>query len=991
MPMKHMRLNEAQSEYDPAPNSIKLDRVSRVAVNRCKIPLSQFLSTTTTAGTTALSSYMANRLLDDDDASQSHEDVSHSENKEQAKIGTESFVQGPPPADEPIRHKQFPVVFTNPQDERNELNDNDHPPQQTSKPSVELSSEVTGDRIIPTGTPAIKPLSVKGESHPAHLNSHLDLPAKQTSNSQNGTVRVRGFTPSGDDSSVQPTPFCSVHSHDSYSKADTNPDVYNLSRTKNPECRIQMSPGREQLPASAQLGKWDGALDTISPIKPRYARDSVVNSSPHSRTVYDGQWDTPTQTQETYNKFTSIGSMLPFTALLNLPQVTRQRQSVSSNRTATESPGFPVSGTSVTSQQTVLSGATLSFHHITYEVKLKKMPWSKPVTKTVLSDISGILRPGVNALMGPTGSGKSSLLDVLAGRKDPRFLTGQVLVDGVPQPKDFKCLSGYVVQDDIVMGTLTVRENLNFSAALRLTVQCSKEERRRKVDALIEELGLTPVADSKIGTDLIRGVSGGERKRTSIGMELITDPPVLFLDEPTTGLDAFMAGQVIKTLKNLSRRGRTIIFSIHQPKYSIYKLFDTLTLVYRGRLVYHGKAKHEPIQYFLKLGYVCENHNNPSDFFMDILHGEAVQRSTDNSQGIDPEDVHHNVDEPENIHLVGEHLVKLWEESPEYDKICKEVNAIAGTSQSDGVRAHPLRTKRKGTLEVSYSVPFCHQLHQVCWRTALNLLRDPVASVVQMLVYLFFAISMGVVYYKMDTSLESGIQNRSGLFFFSTLQVVFVNLGSIELFIKERVLFIHENSSGYYRISAYFLSKILCDILPTKVLPVLLFMPITYWMVGLLPRVGAFFFWELILSVTTLASAAIALFISASVTLFGIANVLLSITFVFMMVFGGYLINLKSMAVWISWLRYVSIFRYSLGGLLVNEMTPLTFCPTTNTSTSGVPDTRQCQTGILYLNDQDIPYESTWDLWSNLLGQSIITIFFYILCYIQLRRINKYK
>ncbi|KAF7233474.1 hypothetical protein EG68_08766 [Paragonimus skrjabini miyazakii] len=585
--------------------------------------------------------------------------------------------------------------------------------------------------------------------------------------------------------------------------------------------------------------------------------------------------------------------------------------------------------------------------------------------------------------MGPTGSGKSSLLDVLAGRKDPRFLSGQVLVDGLPQPKNFKCISGYVVQDDIVMGTLTVRENLNFSAALRMTDQCSKQERRRKVNEIIDELGLTGVADSKIGTDLIRGVSGGERKRTNIGMELITDPPVLFLDEPTTGLDAFMAGQVIKTLKNLSRRGRTIIFSIHQPKYSIYKLFDSLTLVFRGRLVYHGPAKYEPIRYFLNLGYVCENHNNPPDFFMDILHGEAAHRPM-NGPG------NEDLDEPEHIHLVGERLLKEWDQSAECEKVRNEVSAIAArleASETGGAG----NGKNHGMPDISYAVPFIKQLNQVCWRTSVNLLRDPLASVVQTLVYLFFALSMGAVYFKMNTSLESGIQNRAGFFFFSTLQVVFVNLGSIELFIKERVLFIHENSSGYYRISAYFLSKIFCDILPTKVIPVLLFMPICYWMAGLVPQASAFFFFELILSLTTLAAAAIALFISASFTLFGIANVIVSIVYVFMMVFGGYLINLKSMAAWLSWLRYFSIFRYSLGGLMITEMRPLIFCPATNTSTPEQPDNRQCQPGTLYLYDQDISYQTTWNLWSNVLGQSIITIVFYVLCYVQLRRIKKYK
>ncbi|CAH8562924.1 unnamed protein product [Heterobilharzia americana] len=481
----------------------------------------------------------------------------------------------------------------------------------------------------------------------------------------------------------------------------------------------------------------------------------------------------------------------------------------------------PPAPSSSSSQRRMISGATLSFHHISYEVKLRKTTCAKPIVKTVLNDVSGILRPGMNALMGPTGGGKSSLLDVLAGRKDPKFLSGKVLVDGRPQPKNFKCISGYVVQDDTVMGTLTVRENLNFSAALRMTVRY--------------ELGLNSVADNKVGTELVRGVSGGERKRTSIGMELITDPPVLFLDEPTTGLDAYMAGQVLKTLKALSKRGRTIIFSIHQPKYSIYKLFDSLTLIYRGQLVYHGPARKEPIRYFGRLGYICENHNNPPDFFMDVIHGECL-RQRKNSIDFPIVDYH---DTQERIHLVGQQLIQEWQNSEMAQRVLEEVSSIANQLKE---YENGNKKFKERSPDISFSAPFFRQINKVCWRATLNLLRDPLASVIQTVVYLFFALSMGTVYFQMNDSLESGIQNRTGLFFFCTLQVIFVNLATIELFIKERVLFIHESSSGYYQVSVYFLSKILCDILPTKVLPIILFMPICYWMAGLQRTFGAFMF-----------------------------------------------------------------------------------------------------------------------------------------------------
>ncbi len=138
--------------------------------------------------------------------------------------------------------------------------------------------------------------------------------------------------------------------------------------------------------------------------------------------------------------------------------------------------------------------------------------------------------------IGPTGCGKSSLIDVLAGRKDPKGLSGDIFLDGLPKSSSFKFLAGYVVQEDIVCGTLTVRENIMFSANVRLRPDVSLKERQERVEEVIEQLGLESCANTRMGTEFLRGVSGGERKRTCIAMELILRPKILFLDEPTTGL-----------------------------------------------------------------------------------------------------------------------------------------------------------------------------------------------------------------------------------------------------------------------------------------------------------------------------------------------------------------------------------------------------------------------------------------------------------------------
>jgi len=159
-------------------------------------------------------------------------------------------------------------------------------------------------------------------------------------------------------------------------------------------------------------------------------------------------------------------------------------------------------------------------------------------------------------LIGPTGCGKSTLLDILADRKDSRGLSGSVFVSGQPRPSYFKYIIGYVIQDgrnhlfflsfsscliieDMISETLTVRENLLFSANIRLSRSIKINERIDRVNQIIDHLDLQSCADTLIGTDFVRGVSSGEKKRTNIGMELVLSPNILFLDEPTTGKSFF--------------------------------------------------------------------------------------------------------------------------------------------------------------------------------------------------------------------------------------------------------------------------------------------------------------------------------------------------------------------------------------------------------------------------------------------------------------------
>ncbi|GFZ18158.1 ABC-2 type transporter family protein [Actinidia rufa] len=216
-------------------------------------------------------------------------------------------------------------------------------------------------------------------------------------------------------------------------------------------------------------------------------------------------------------------------------------------------------------------------------------------TKRLLSGLSGYAEPGrIMAIMGPSGSGKSTLLDCLAGRLSRNVvMTGNVLLNGKKRRLDYGVVA-YVTQDNVLLGTLTVRETITYSAHLRLPTTLPKEEVHDIVEGTIMEMGLQECADRLIGNWHLRGISGGEQKRLSIALEILMRPCLLFLDEPTSGLDSASAFFVIQALRNVARDGRTVISSIHQPS----------------------------SEFFAEAGFPCPSRRNPSDHFLRCINSD---------------------------------------------------------------------------------------------------------------------------------------------------------------------------------------------------------------------------------------------------------------------------------------------------------------------------------------------------------------------------------
>ncbi|KAF6718727.1 ATP-binding cassette sub-family G member 2 [Oryzias melastigma] len=534
------------------------------------------------------------------------------------------------------------------------------------------------------------------------------------------------------------------------------------------------------------------------------------------------------------------------------------------------------------------------------------------------------------------------------------------------------------------MGTLTVRENLRFSAALRLPGSVPQREKEARVNHLLRELGLTKVADSKVGTQMTRGISGGERKRTSIGMELIIDPAVLFLDEPTTGLDASTANSVLLLLKRMASHGRTIIMSIHQPRYSIYRLFDTLTLLVSGKMVYHGPAPNA-LDYFANIGYSCEPHNNPADFFLDVINGDFTATTSTKGHSSDELDFEMWSSARRNIK---EHLVEEYRSSSYCSDTRAELKRISQNKECSS------QTKSR---TITYNSSFAQQLRWVLQRTFKNLMLNPQTSVAQLTVNIFLALIVGAIFFGVKDD-QSGIQNRMGALFFITTNQCFSTVSAAELFISERKLFVHEYISGYYRVSVYFLSKILSDI-TMRTVTSLIFSLIVYFMIGLKSTVAAFLIFTLTVTLVAYTATAMTMAISADQSVVALANILMTITFVFMMIFSGLLVNLPSIMDWLAWLKYFSIPRYGLAALKINEFVGLKFCDESiiqfANSSAGIINCTVRTAGQTCTGEQYLDYlgieSSSWGLWENHVALTVMMVIFLIIAYLKLRFIQKFS
>ncbi|KAJ1796634.1 hypothetical protein LPJ59_003628 [Coemansia sp. RSA 2399] len=585
----------------------------------------------------------------------------------------------------------------------------------------------------------------------------------------------------------------------------------------------------------------------------------------------------------------------------------------------------------------------LSWTDLNYDVK------TKDGVRRILTNISGSIYPGeLVAIMGSSGAGKTTLLNVLAGRVQGGKLYGDIKFNGAKRnPHDFKRMLAYVEQDDLMHAALSVQETLTVSAKLRLpSIKYTDEEKMQRVDDVMRQLRLSHIADTNIGGPGMRGVSGGERKRVSIGIELVTDPSILVLDEPSSGLDSSSAEMVVKLTKDMSReRNLSTLMTIHQPSAEMVAQFDKLILLAQGKLVYMGPAD-QALRYFEQLGHPSTN-PNPANFFIDMMtidfaSAAAMSESEARVQSL--------VDSFAEFRRNGSRLLTSdtsasvvgggGDSSAASTHYSGEIgenkdSSLASSSSSaknggySGLHANVVKDITLETANIAlYEAPPTNSwisevlvLLKRDWTISIrnkSLVRGFLFQTVMMLIF------MGFVFFQLKTN-QASIQNRIGALFMLVIQSSFpVTLPTMTVIMAGRNVLMRERSTGTYRMSTYFISRAL-SFYPLVFVPLIIMFTGMYFIAHFQYNAAKFFIGFALLLTIIYASLGLAFTIAMLMTNLETAHIITPSTMATLFLFAGNMSNSNAVTPVLRWIKYICIFYYSYSGFMQNEFGGLKF------------------------------------------------------------------
>lgn len=497
--------------------------------------------------------------------------------------------------------------------------------------------------------------------------------------------------------------------------------------------------------------------------------------------------------------------------------------------------------------------------------------------KEILRNVSGAVRSGEMAcILGPSGAGKSSLLNILAGRMkttgNGNTFSGDVSMNGhLVEPLKVRSKIAYVMQEDALPAMSTPRELLHMSAVLRLNA--TLDDVNTQVSDLLEGLRLEKCADTFVGSTLVRGISGGEKKRTAVAVELITQPRMIFLDEPLSGLDSYAAWTVVQVLKDLAQNGCAVLCTVHQPSSEIFTCFDKLMCLAEGRVAYCGGVQ-QLTSYMEQVGKPVPTHFNPADHIL-----FQVQTLSLNKEEL-------------------ERFCNVWSEK-EKDLVLPGIHQSRQRGRDSGAVIAPVWRKS-----------FFVQLSFLISREVKGTFRDKINLIARFLVNAVMGGLFACIFFNIgDKSGPQGIQSHFGAICNIMIGTMFGSSQPLLLqFPSERPVFLREYAANMYGTVPYFLAKMVVE-LPLTFLTCAEMMAISYPVMGLQgnPILLVLISWAL-----AVTAASTALLIGCNVAQAQRAQEFAPLIFVPQIIFSGIFITISLIPKWMRWLQYACALKYAI-------------------------------------------------------------------------------
>ncbi|XP_055960604.1 pleiotropic drug resistance protein 1-like [Mercurialis annua] len=537
------------------------------------------------------------------------------------------------------------------------------------------------------------------------------------------------------------------------------------------------------------------------------------------------------------------------------------------------------------------------FREITYSVDMPQEMKNHGVHEdklVLLKGVCGAFRPGVlTALMGVSGAGKTTLMDVLAGRKTGGYIEGNIMVSGYQKKQEtFARISGYCEQNDIHSPHVTVYESLVFSAKLRLPPEVNADTRKMFIEEVIELLELNPLRHEFVGLPGVNGLSTEQRKRLTIAVELVANPSIIFMDEPTSGLDARAAAIVMRTVRNTVDTGRTVVCTIHQPSIDIFESFDELLLLKRGgEEIYVGPlGRHscQLIEYFEGVEGVSKINDgyNPATWML-----EVTTPGQELALGVDFADIYKNSELDRRNKVLIEELSK----------------PVPGSSDL--------------YFPTKYSQPFLNQCLACLWKQNRSYWCNPRYTAVKLIFTIFTGLILGTMFWDlgMKTTNRQDLFNAMGSMFVAVMFLGSQNGSNVQPVVAvERTVFYRERAAGMYSAMAYAFAQAGIEI-PYVFVQAIFYGVIAYAMMGFEWSANKFFWYMFFTYFTFLFFTFYGMMVMALSPNQHVAAIISAAIYGMWNLFSGFIIPQPRMPVWWRWFYWICPVAWSLNGLVTSQ------------------------------------------------------------------------